>query len=86
VVRRLLYVTIAYSATPTYTAGCTVTLNSGAGPGYDIILDTSGANTEDYVYEPTAEIFILPDDAIDVIAKAAGGAITSSTIIATELL
>lgn len=86
VVRRLLYVTIAYSATPTYTAGCTVTLNSGAGSAYDIILDTSGANIEDYVYEPTAEIFILPDDAIDVIAKAGGGVITSGTVIVTELV
>ena len=86
VVRRLLYVAIAYSDTPTYTAGCTVTLNSGVGSAYDTILDTSGANAEDYVYEPTTELRILPDDAIDAVAKAGGGAITSTTTIVTEQL
>ena len=86
VVRRLLFVGIHYSATPTYSAGCTVTLNSGAGSAYDIVLDTSGANDPDYTYEPITEILIHPDDAIDVKALAGGGVITSGTIILTERL
>ena len=85
-VRRLLYVLIHYDATPTYAAGCTVTLNSEAGSAYDTILETSGANVEDYLYEPTADLFIFPGDAIDVIAKSGGGTIVSGTTIVTEKL
>jgi len=85
VVRRLLYVTVPYSATPTQ-AGVTVVLNSGAGGAYDTILDTGAANEEDGVYEPTSEIRILPGDTIDVIAPAGGGVITSSIAIYTERL
>ena len=85
VVRRLLWVGVHYSASPTQT-GVTVVLNSGAGSAYDVVLKTGTANAQDTFYEPTSEIRILPDDAIDVTAPAAGGVITSGVVICTEQL
>lgn len=85
VVRRLLWVAIKYSASPTQ-AGTTVVFNSGTGSGYDTTLNTGSSNAQNNVYEPTAEIRILPADAIDVTAPSGGGAITSSITICTEML
>ena len=82
-VRQLVMVTVKYSAAPTQ-AGTTVTLNSGAGAGYDAVLNTGSANAQTTVYVPTAPLFIAADDAIDVAAPAGGGVITSSIAIYTR--
>ena len=83
--RRLLWAACHYSAAPTQT-GVTTVLNSGAGSAYDTTLNTGTANAQDTVYIPTQDLIILPDDTIDVTGPAAGGTITSSIIIVTELL
>jgi hypothetical protein len=82
-VRRVVLVAIFYSAPPTH-AGITITLNSGAGAAYDTPLNTPAANAQSLIWVPTTEFVILPDDAIDVVAPAGGGVITSSVIIVTE--
>lgn len=81
--RRLLSVTVKYSAAPTQT-GATVTLNSGAGAAYDAVLNTGSANAETTVYVPDGVVIIATGDAIDVLAPAGGGVITSAVTIYTE--
>jgi hypothetical protein len=88
VARRLLWVSVLYSAAPTET-GVIVTLNSGAGAGYDTPLKTFAANTQANffpLYTDPETVVILADDAIDVLAPAAGGVITSTIIIYTKKL
>lgn len=82
---RILFVTVKYSAAPTQT-GITVTLNSGIGAAYDTLLYTGTANAQNSVYYPAGELIIEPDDAIDVVAPAAGGVITSAIAIYAERL
>ena len=82
-VRQLVMVTVKYSAAPTQ-AGTTVTLNSGAGAGYDAVLDTGSANAQTSVYIPASPVFVAADDSIDVAGPAGGGVITSSIAIYTR--
>ena len=82
--RRLLQVTVAYSATPVQT-GVTVEIDSGAGAAYDCTLATGAANARYTVYIPDSEIIIGKDDAVKVTAPAAGGAITSAIAVYAEL-
>ena len=76
---------VAYSAAPTQ-AGISVTLNSGAGAGYDTLIASGAANARYTVYVPDEEILLKEDDVVDVLAPAGGGVITSSISIYTELL
>lgn len=80
---QLVMVTAKYSGAPTQ-AGVTVTLNSGAGAGYDTLLTTGTANAQNTVYIPAAPIFLAADDVIDVSAPAGGGSLTSSVAIYTR--
>jgi hypothetical protein len=77
---RILYATITYSASPTQT-GVIVTLNSGIAAANDTALQTGSANVQNTHYQPTSPLIINAADAIDVLAPAAGGAITSSVAI-----
>lgn len=86
--RRLLLVSAQYSAAPTET-GVIITLNSGAGTGYDTALKTFAANTQANFWPLSTDqqmVVILPDDTIDVLAPAAGGVITSTVVIYTQRL
>lgn len=82
--RRLLQITVAYSATPVQT-GVIVEIDSGAGAAYDCQLAVGAANARYTAYIPDSEIIIGKDDAIKVTAPAAGGAITSAIAIYAEL-
>ena len=84
-VRSLVAVHVAYSAAPTQT-GVTVTLNSGAGAGYDTLLSTGTANARYTTYIPAVPLPLLADDVVDVVAPAAGGTVTSAVSIYTEIL
>ena len=77
---RVLLVTVAYSAAPTQ-AGVTTTLNSGAGAGYDATLNTGSANALYTTYEPTTDLIVGSDDAVDVTAPAGGAGITASVAV-----
>lgn len=79
--RRLLMVTVAYSAAPTQ-AGITTTLNIGS--GYDVTLSTGTANTRYYVFIPDADLPLLQEDRITVAAPAGGSGITASVTVVTE--
>lgn len=82
--REVRMVTVAYSAAPTQ-AGVTLTLNSGAGAGYDTTLFTGTANTRynAWFFAP-GELVLGPDDTLDISAPAGGGVITSAITILTE--
>ena len=81
---KLLHIDVAYSAAPTQT-GVTITLNSAAGAGYDTLLSTGTANARYTVFIPEGgEMIYAAGDAIDVLAPAAGGTITSSISIYVE--
>lgn len=83
--RRLVYVAVHYSAAPTQT-GVLVTLNSGVGAAYDTVLSTGTANAQNVHYAPASEVILFANDVIDVLAPAAGGAVTSAITICTEVL
>lgn len=82
---RLILVAVKYSAAPTQ-AGVTVTLDSGAGAGYDAVLSTGSANAQTTVYQPSQEMILGSDDAIVVGAPAGSGVITASVSIYVEKL
>lgn len=81
--KRLLFVVVAYSASPTQ-AGTTVVLNSGAGAAFDATMNTGTANARYNVYIPDGEVIIVDGDAVDVTAPAGGAGITASVSIYTE--
>lgn len=78
--QKLCFVSIHYSASPTYTAtGLTVKIDSVLGSTFDLTLATGSVdNAQDYVYLPDPDIRLLPGDAIIVAAPSGGGAITSA--------
>lgn len=84
--RRIGFVTVAYSAAPTYAANALyVLLNSGAGAGYDCRLYQQGtANTQFTTFIPSQPIYINGDDQIDVVAPAGGVGVTSAVAIYTD--
>ncbi len=82
--RRLLHVTVKYSAAPTH-SGITVELDNGIGSAHDVELDKSAANLQNYPYIPGDKLVINDDDVIKVTAPAAGGVITSAISIVTEI-
>lgn len=81
--RRLLFVTVVYSAA--VTLNVTVTLNSGAGAAFDTLLQTIAlsANT-DGLFIPDGDVDIQSDDVIDVLAPAGGAGVTSAVAIYWE--
>lgn len=80
---RLSHVTTAYSGSPTQT-GVVVTLNSGLGAAFDVVLNTGTANARYTTFIPSSELIFGPDDQIDVSAPAGGGSLTSSSAIYCE--
>lgn len=82
--RRFLFATVKYSAAPTQ-SGVTVEIDSGTGAAYDALLNTGSANALHTVYLPAKDIELQDDDVIKVSAPAAGGVITSTISITTEL-
>lgn len=87
--QKLLYVTVNYSAAPTYTGtGLTVKIDSGLGSTYDFTLTSGTDNTQFTVYLPDPDIRLLPGvgsgvgDAIVVAAPAGGSGITASITVA----
>lgn len=74
--RRLMLVTVKYSGAASTTI--TVTINSGAGAAYDVLLDSTLLSAAtDYVYIPDEEILLASDDSLDVVAPAVA-AVTSA--------
>ena len=82
--KRILWVTVAYSAAPTQT-GVQIVLNSAEGAAFDTTLIDGTADVQDTYWEPKDEMIIHDGDAIDVTAPAAGGVVTSSIVIQYEL-
>lgn len=80
--RRLLLVTVKYSAAPTQ-AGVTTTLDSGAGAAYDVTLNTGTANAQTTLYQPAQDLLFGDDDAIVIVAPAGGVGITAAVAIYT---
>lgn len=83
--RSVIQVTTVYSGAPTQ-AGVTVTLNSGAGAGFDSVLNTGSANATTTNYLPTVPPVVGSDDTVTVSAPAGGGGLTSSIAVYTQEL
>ena len=81
--QKLCYVAVKYSAAPTQ-AGVTVTLDSGEGAAFDILLYTGSANAQNNMYVPDRDIVLMQGDAILVSMTAAGGVITATTTVVLE--
>lgn len=80
--RRLLFVTVKYSAVAT--VNVLVTLNSGAGAAYDAVLQTivlTGVDTA--IWIPDGDVWIQDDDVLDVLAPLLA-AQTSQVAVYTE--
>lgn len=80
---RLRMVTVAYSGAAT--GSVTVTLTSGAGAAYNVVLSTITLANNQGVYVPTPPIPVNADDVITVSAPAVA-AVTSSVTIYTDRL
>ena len=82
--RRILFVTVKYSAS--VTVNVTVTLNSGAGANWDTLLATIALSAAtDGVWIPDEELIISDDDVIDVLAPAGGVGITAAVAVYSEV-
>lgn len=82
---KVLWVTAKYSGAPTQT-GVTSTLNNAAGSAFDTLLNSQTANAQNSFWMPDGELILEPGDALDVVAPAGGGSLTSSVMIACEVL
>lgn len=81
--RRILFVTVKYTAAAT--VNVTITLNSGAGADRDTLLQTIALSTDtDGLFIPAAPLIISDDDVIDVFAPLLI-AQTSSVAIYSEI-
>lgn len=81
--RRILFITVKYSAAATVNA--TVTLNSGAGPAWDTLLfKIVLAGVKDGLFIPKGPLIISGDDVIDVLAPLLAGQ-TSAIAIYSEV-
>lgn len=68
-VQQLLSVSLHLSAAPTTSENFTITLDSGQGPEYDVLLyalDLSAASTVNLLWQPDAPLYLLDHDAVDV--------------------
>lgn len=82
-VRRILLVTVKYTANAT--VNVTITLNSGAGADRDTLLDTIALSAgTDGKYVPAAPLIISADDTIDVFAPLLSSK-TVSVVIYSEI-
>lgn len=83
---RFLYATVTYNSTPTYTAAnLYASINSGISSFYDTrILTGSSANAQHVLLQPTTDIFIDPDEVVDVVAPAGGAGVISYITIVCE--
>jgi len=89
--KKLMYVTVSYSANPTYTASVTVTLDSGLGASFDVdtetnLLESTPDGQQDVFLQPATEIILASDDQLTVTAPDGGGAITASIAVVWEVL
>lgn len=76
--RQLLFVTVKYSGAASTTI--TVTINSGAGAAYDVLLVSTLLSADtDFVYVPDRDIFLANDDSLDVVAPAVVGVTSAVT-------
>lgn len=82
-IRKILFVTVKYTANAT--VNVTITLNSGAGSDRDTVLDTIALSAgTDGKYVPSAPLIISDDDTIDVFAPLLSLE-TSSVVIYSEV-
>lgn len=82
-VRRILFVTVKYSAAAT--VNVTITLNSGAGSAWDTLLQTIALTGDtDGLFIPNGPLIISGDDIIDVFAPLLA-AQTSAVAIYSEV-
>lgn len=82
-VRRILFVTVKYSAN--VTVNVTVTLNSGRGSTYDTLLQTIAlAAARDGFWIPDEDVILADDDELDVLAPAGGAGVTSTIMVYSE--
>ena len=80
---RLVAVLVKWSAV--VTKDVTVTLNSGLGTAWDTLIQTIVfAGERNGVFIPDQELWFMDDDAIDVVAPAGGGGITSAVQLILE--
>lgn len=66
---RLVSVTCNFNTAPTTSENFTITLDTAAGPIYDLLLytlDPSAAATSDILWQPDEEILLEPSDAVVV--------------------
>lgn len=67
--QQLISVTLHLSAAPTTSENFTITLDSGQGSAFDVLLyslDLSTASTVNLVWQPDAPFYLLDGDAVDV--------------------
>ena len=91
VTKRLLYVTVSYSANPTYTASVTVTLDSGLGTVFDIgtsdpLFVSATDGLQDIFFQPSYDLILASNDQLTVTAPDGGGAIVVSIAVVWEQL
>lgn len=82
---RVKWVSCSYGNTATQT-GVTLTINSGAGAGYDVLVATGSANAR-YSYFSAAtfgDLILEADDTLDITAPAGGASVPSAIAVETE--
>ena len=84
--RRLISVTVKYSAAASTTVTVTHDTLGGPGSGYSVLLNSTALSAQtDYVFQPTGDYFISGNDTITVVAPLLA-AQTAKVIITTEIV
>ena len=83
--RRIMQVTVTYSAA--VTQNVTATLKSGAGEACDNLLQTIAIAANRYgFWPPTEDIYLIEDDSLEVVAPAGGPGIKAAIAVYTKRL
>lgn len=83
-IRKLRMVTAVYSTS--VTKNVTITLNSGAGAGFDVVLFTIALSAAaSGLWIPDGEVIISETDVLDVLAPAGGAGETVSVAVYSEV-
>ncbi len=66
--KRLLYVTVSYSGSATYSSSVTVGIDSGLGATYDVlpVLESTTDNLQDVILRPDSDFILASDDQLIV--------------------
>ena len=86
-VKRLLYITVSFSGSATYSDSITVGVDSGLGSGFDVAvaLESTTDNLQDVILRPDSDFILAADDQLIVTIPDGAGVGESVAVVWEQL-